>query len=139
MTDMENIDNNTVANIAEETPTNGNINIKKKKKKKKRGILTHIMGGHIFLSDWFTKNALLLVLIVVYSFVYVSNRYEYERELLKISRLTKTRDKLRNNLLTLQSEFSYKSRQTEVEKMLNEKESKLKSPTKPVYLIKKED
>lgn len=138
MTDMENIDNNTVANIAEETPTNGNINIKKKKKKK-RGILTHIMGGHIFLSDWFTKNALLLVLIVVYSFVYVSNRYEYERELLKISRLTKTRDKLRNNLLTLQSEFSYKSRQTEVEKMLNEKESKLKSPTKPVYLIKKED
>ena len=136
---MENIDKNTVANIAEETPTNGNINIKKKKKKKKRGILTHIMGGHIFLSDWFTKNALLLVLIVVYSFVYVSNRYEYERELLKISRLTKTRDKLRNNLLTLQSEFSYKSRQTEVEKMLNEKESNLKSPTKPVYLIKKED
>lgn len=132
--EMEHLDDNMTTTM-ETAPSNVRSN---RKKKKKRGILTRIIGGHILLSDIFTKNAWLLVLIVVYSFIYVSNRYEYERELLTISRLTKTRDKLRNNLLTLQSEFSYKSRQTEVEKMLHEKESNLKCSTKPVYVIKKE-
>jgi hypothetical protein len=78
-------------------------------------------------------------MIVFYSFIYVSNRYEYEQELLKIDRLIKKRDKLKNNLLTLKSEFSYKSRQTEIENMLQEADSDLKTATKPIYKINKED
>lgn len=108
-----------------------------KEKKKKGGILNRIMGGQIFSSKFITDNAWLLALIVLYSFIYVSNRYEYEQELLKIDRLTKKRDKLKNNLLTLKSEFSYKSRQTEIEKFLKEAKSDLKVATKPIYKIEK--
>ena len=109
------------------------------KKKKKVGIISYIMGGRFFVSNIITKNALLLVLIAIYSFIYVSNRYEYEQELLKIDRLTKKRDKLKNNLLTLKSEFSYKSRQTEIEKFLQEANSELRVATKPIYKVRKED
>ena len=109
----------------------------KKKKKKKGGIINYIMGGRIFISDIITRNAMLLALIVVYAFIYVSNHYEYEQELLKIDRLTKKRDEMRNNLLTMRGEFSYKSRQTEIEKLLYEKESDLGVATKPIYRIKK--
>ena len=109
------------------------------KKKKKIGIINYIIGGRFFVSNIITKNALLLALIAVYSFIYVSNRYEYEQELLKIDRLTKKRDKLKNNLLTLKSEFSYKSRQTEIEKFLQERNSDIKTASKPIYSIIEED
>ena len=108
-------------------------------KKKKGGILNRIMGGEIFTSKIITDNVWLLALIVLYSFIYVSNRYEYEQELLRIDRLTKKRDKLKNNLLTLKSEFSYKSRQTEIEKFLQETNSDLKVATKPIYKVRKEE
>lgn len=112
---------------------------KNREKKKKGGILNRIMGGEIFTSKIITDNAWLLALIVLYSFIYVSNRYEYEQELLRIDRLTKKRDKLKNNLLTLKSEFSYKSRQTEIEKFLQETNSDLKVATKPIYKVRKEE
>lgn len=107
-------------------------------KKKKSGILNRIMGGEIFTSKLLTDNIWLLALIVLYSFIYVSNRYEFEQELLKIDRLTKKRDKLKNNLLTLKSEFSYQSRQTEIEKYLQDADSDLKVATKPIYKIIKD-
>ena len=114
------------------------MNEKNSTEKKKGGrILNRIISGDIFTSRIITDNALLLALIVLYSFIYVSNRYEYERELVKIDRLTKQRDKLKNNLLTLKSEFSYKSRQTEIENMLEEADSDLKVATKPIYKVKK--
>lgn len=108
-----------------------------KAKKKKGGIVNRIIGGEIFTSKFITNNAWLLALIVLYSFVYVGNRYEYEQELLRIDRLIKKRDKLKNNLLTLKSEFSYKSRQTEIEKFLQEADSDLKVATKPIYKVRK--
>lgn len=109
-----------------------------KKEKKRGGIINSIMGGRIFASKIITENAWLLALIVLYSFIYVSNRYEYEQELLKIDRLTKKRDKLKNNLLTLKSEFSYQSRQTEIENCLKENNSEIKVATKPTYTIYKD-
>lgn len=108
-------------------------------KKKKGGILNRIIGGQVFTNRIITNNAWLFALIVLYSFIYVSLRYEYEHKLLKIDRLTKKRDDLKNNLLTLQSEFSYKSRQTEIEKFLEEANSELRVATKPIYKVRKED
>ena len=61
--------------------------VKKKKKKKKNRILNTIIGGRLFTNELFRRNAALLALIVFYAFIYVSNRYEYERELLKIEKI----------------------------------------------------
>ena len=110
----------------------------KKKKRKKRGkILNTIIGGRLFANETLRRNAPLFALIVFYAFIYVSNRYEYERELLKIEKLTQRRDKLKNNLLTLKSEFTSKSRQSELEKILNTRDSELSTMSKPMYSIKK--
>lgn len=110
---------------------------KKQKSKKRGGIINYLMGGRLFTSKLITDNSWLLALIVLYAFIYVSNRYEYEQELLKIDRLATERNRMKNNLLTMKSEFSYKSRQTEVEKLLKENNSNLKTSTNPVYIIKK--
>lgn len=109
----------------------------KKKKRKKGNIINTIIGGRLFANELFSRNAALFALIVFYAFIYVSNRYEYERELLKIEKLTKRRDNLKNNLLTLKSEFTSKSRQSELEKILHTRESELETMSKPMYSIKK--
>lgn len=97
----------------------------KNNKKRKQGFFDTLMGGRIFTI--FTKNAMLMGLIVVYCFLYVSNRYQSEQEVLKIHKLNKRKNEIRNNLLTIQSEFAYQCRMTEIEKLLAEKGSDFSS------------
>jgi hypothetical protein len=106
-------------------------------KKKKIGLFNYILGGRFLTSDIITKNSLLIGLIILYSFIYVSNRYEYEQELIKINRLTKVRDELKNNLLTLECDFTYNNRPTELVKLLEQKNSKLKINTTPPVRLSK--
>lgn len=110
-----------------------------KKKKRKQGFFNYIMGGHLFTSDLFTKNALLMGLIVLYCFLYVSNRYQHEMEIMKIYRLNKRKNEIRNNLLTIKSEFAYQCRISEIEKLLAEKGSDFQTLSKPPYKIDKND
>lgn len=110
-----------------------------KKKKNKGGIFNYLMGGRFLMSDIFTKNALLMGLIVVYSFIYVSNRYQHEQEVVKIDKLTKRRNEIRNNLLKLESEFAQMCKPSEIEKVLKKKGSDFQTLTKPPVRINKND
>jgi hypothetical protein len=110
-----------------------------KKKKRKEGIFNYLMGGRIFTSDIFTKNAMLMGLIVLYSFLYVSNRYQHEQEIMKIYKLTKRKNEIRNNLLIIKSEFAYRCRLSEIEKLLAEKGSDFQKLTTPPYIIDKNE
>lgn len=109
----------------------------KMKKKRKEGFFNYIMGGRIFTSEIFTKNAMLMGLIVLYSFLYVSNRYQHEQEIMKIYKLNKRKNEIRNNLLTIKSEFAYQCRLSEIEKLLSEKGSDFRTLSKPPYKIDK--
>lgn len=107
----------------------------KKKKKKKAGLMSFIFGGRFFSSELFLENAWLLGMIVMYAFIYVSNRYAYQQELREIEHLKKVRLDLRYDLLTIQSEFSDKSRQSHIEKFIQEYNSELKTATQPPFSI----
>ena len=109
----------------------------KTKKKRKEGFFNYIMGGRIFTSEIFTKNAMLMGLIVLYCFLYVSNRYQHEQEIMKIYKLNKRKNEIRNNLLTIKSEFAYQCRLSEIEKLLDEKGSDFRTLSKPPYRIDK--
>ena len=111
----------------------------KTKKKRKEGFFNYIMGGRIFTSEIFTKNAMLMGLIVLYCFLYVSNRYQHEQEIMKIYKLNKRKNEIRNNLLTIKSEFAYQCRLSEIEKLLEEKGSDFQTLSKPPYKIDKND
>ena len=109
-----------------------------KQKTRKRGIFERIMGGRIF--EVFTKNALLMGLIVVYSFIYVGNRYQYEQEIVKIDKLRKRRNEIRNNLLIVRSEYAENCRLSKIEKTLPDfKAYEHDKKWKPPYRIDKND
>lgn len=105
------------------------------KKKKKGGFMGLLFGGRFLNSELFLNNALLLGMIVIYAFIYVSNRYAFQQEVREIERLKKARIDLRYDLLTVQSEFSERSRQSHIEKYIQENNSELKTATQPPYSI----
>lgn len=106
-----------------------------KNKKKNKGFLSYIIGGKLLRSDIFIKNTWLLALIAVYAFIYVSNRYAFQQELKQIKQLERTKNDIRYDLLTIQSEFAKESRQSKMEEMLNKKQSLLKTSTYPPFII----
>ncbi|MBO5866144.1 MAG: hypothetical protein J6Q73_08880 [Bacteroidaceae bacterium] len=108
-----------------------------KNKKRKGGLFNAIMDGRIF--EVFTKNSMLMGLIVLYSFLYVSNRYQHEQEIVRIYKLNKRKNEIRNNLLIVKSEFAYQCRLSEIEKLLTEKGSDFHTLSAPPYLIDKND
>lgn len=108
----------------------------KRKKKNSGKIINTIIGGKIFKSELFIRNTGLLLLIALYAFIYVSNRYATRQEVAYIKELKTQVTDMRYKLLTLQSELSEKSRQSNIEKHIKENDSKLKTATNPPYTIK---
>lgn len=108
---------------------------KGKRKNKKGSFMSLLFGGRFLNSELFLNNALLLGMVVIYAFIYVSNRYAFQQEIREIDKLKKIRTDLRYDLLTMQSEFSEKSRQSHIEKYIQENNSELKTATQPPYLI----
>lgn len=107
-----------------------------KKQKKGRKVISTILGGRIFMSDFFLNNVWLILLVVFYAFIYVSNRYAYRQELSLIKQLKVERQDVKYQLLTKQSEFSEKSRQSNIEKFIRDNNSNLNTATNPPYSVK---
>lgn len=106
------------------------------KKNNKGRFLSQILSGKLFRSDLFINNIWLMLLIVFYSFIYVSNRYAYRQELKQIKQLKAERQDAQYRLLTKQSEFSEKSRQSNIETYVNRYQSQLKTATNPPFTVK---
>lgn len=108
----------------------------KKKKEKIDKITKSLISGRFFRSELFIKNTGLLLLIALYAFIYVSNRYATRQEIAHIKELRTQVTDMRYKLLTLQSELSEKSRQSNIERHIKENNSKLKVATNPPYTVK---
>ena len=107
----------------------------KPKKKKKGNLLGQILSGKALRSELFLNNIWLMLLIVFYSFIYVSNRYAYRQERKHIKQLKVELQDAKYMLLTKQSEFSEKSRQSNIENYVNKYQSQLKTAKNPPFTI----
>ncbi|MBO7281629.1 MAG: hypothetical protein J6V00_10780 [Bacteroidaceae bacterium] len=105
------------------------------KKKKKGNLLGQILSGKALRSELFLNNIWLMLLIVFYSFIYVSNRYAYRQERKHIKQLKVELQDAKYMLLTKQSEFSEKSRQSNIENYVNKYQSQLKTAKNPPFTI----
>lgn len=101
--------------------------------------LKSILGGDILANDFFKRQTKLLILIVILTIFYISNRYSAQQEMLEIDRLKKELIDIKYDALTRSSELMEKSRQSRIEEYISTQESDLQTSTNPPYLIKKSD
>ena len=95
--------------------------------------LRKILGGDFFTAEFMKKNVGLILLIVIFTLIYVANRYSCQSGLLEI-------EDSKYKALSSASELTEKCRETHVLEMLkHNKDSVLKQASQPPYIINVEE
>ncbi|MDH6359193.1 FtsL-like putative cell division protein [Parabacteroides sp. PF5-9] len=108
----------------------------KKIKKKKRPLL-YILGGGILSEDFIIKHTRMIVLIVILIFFFIGNRYTCMQKLREIDRLQQQLRDVRFEALSISSELTGNSRQSQIEMLIEEQGIELESAKTPPYVVYK--
>ena len=110
--------------IEEEAPLSSNFPLRK------------ILGGDILTAHIIRRQIWLLILVVFFIIIYISNRYSIQKDLIEIDQLQKELQDAKYKALSSSSQITEKSRESNVLDMLkNNKDSILHIATQPPYII----
>lgn len=98
--------------------------------------LRKILGGDILTARLIRSQVWLIILIVLFVIIYISNRYSVQKDLLEIDKLNKELKDAKYKALSSSSMLTEKCRESHVLEMLkNNKDSVLKMSDQPPYII----
>lgn len=98
--------------------------------------LYKILGGDILTARLIRSQIWLIMLVVFFVIVYISNRYSVQQQLLEIDVLNKELKDAKYKALSSSSELTERCRESRVLEMLrHNKDSILKMPNQPPYII----
>lgn len=109
----------------------------KKKKKEKRLSLLYVLGGGILKEDFITKHLRMIVLVVILVFFFIGNRYTCMQKLREIDRLQQQLCDVRFEALSISSELTGNSRQSQIELLIEEQGIELEGAKTPPYELHK--
>ena len=98
--------------------------------------LRKILGGDILTAQIIRRQIWLVILIVFFVVIYISNRYSIQNDLIELSKLQTQLQDVKYKALSTSSQITEKSRESNVLDMLkNYKDSTLHIATQPPYII----
>lgn len=98
--------------------------------------LRQILGGDILTAQVIRRQIWLIILVVFFVIIYISNRYSVQKDLIEIDQLQKELQDAKYKALSTRSEITEKSRESNVlEKLRSNKDSVLQIATQPPYII----
>ena len=98
--------------------------------------LRKILGGDILNTTTIRKQLWLFLLITFFLFIYISNRYSCQNELIKIDRLTKELQDVKYKSLSSNSQITERSRESHVLQLLrNSKDTTIRMSDQPPYMV----
>lgn len=109
----------------------------KQKKVERRLSLWYILGGGILKEDFILKHMRMIVLLVVLAFFFIGNRFTCMQKLREIDRLTQRLRDVRFEALSISSELTGHSRQSQVEALIEEQGIDLEVAKTPSYVLHK--
>ena len=95
------------------------------------------LDGDMLLSPFFQRHLGLFILVFILIFAYVSNRFAFQREQVKVQRLRTELNDVKNEALARSSELMEKSRESNIERFIVTQGSDLKIPTDAPVVIKR--
>ncbi len=98
--------------------------------------LKKILGGDIFSAHLLRNNIGLIVVVVLFIIIYISNRYSVQKDLIEIDRLQKELSDAKYRSLSSSSQLTERSRESHVLEILKtNKDSVLKISSRPPFII----
>lgn len=95
-----------------------------------------ILGGDILSAQVLRRNVWLIMLIVGFMILYITNRYSVQKSLLEIDKLNTQLTDAKYRALSTTSELTEECRESHILELLkNSKDSVLKIPNQPPYII----
>lgn len=110
---------------------------KKIKKKEKRFSLLYVFGGGILKEDFILKHTRMIVLVVIMVFFFIGNRYTCMQKLREIDKLQQKLRDVRFEALSISSELTGNSRQSQIEMLIEEQGIELEAAKTPPYELYK--
>ena len=112
-------------------------NIKKNNKKERKRSFLYILGGGILKEDFIIKHTRMIVLVVMLIFFFIGNRYTCMEKLRDIDRLQQKLRDIRFEALSISSELTGNSRQSQIEMLIEEQGIELEVAKTPPYVLNK--
>ncbi|MDR1200507.1 MAG: hypothetical protein LBL58_02605 [Tannerellaceae bacterium] len=109
----------------------------RKKKKRKENSFLYIVGGGILKEDFILRHTKMIVLVVVLIFFFIGNRYTCMQKLREIDRLQQQLRDLRYEALSISSELTGNSRQSQIESLVEQQGLELEGAKNPPYELVK--
>ena len=98
--------------------------------------LRKILGGDILTAQIIRRQIWLIILVVFFVIIYISNRYSIQKDLLELDQLQKELQDTKYKALSTSSQITEKSRESNVLEVLkHSKDSTLHIATQPPYII----
>lgn len=107
------------------------------KEKRKKSWLKSWIDGEVFLNPFWGRQIGLIALIAVLVIVYVGNRYAFQQEEVQIQRLREKLEDVKYEALARSSELMEKSRESNIQRYIEEQGSALQMSTRPPVVIKR--
>ena len=101
-----------------------------------RFTLRKILGGDILSAQAIRSQIWLIVLVVFFVIIYISNRYSVQKDMIEIDRLQVELQNAKYRALSTSSQLTERNRESHILQMLkNNKDSVLKIASQPPYII----
>lgn len=98
--------------------------------------LKKIIGGEWLTTEFLKRQIGVILLVVLFTIIYISNRYSCQKNMLEIDKLKSELVDAKYRALSSSSQLTEKCRESNVLKMLkNNKDSVLKTADQPPYII----
>ena len=94
-------------------------------------------GGGILKEDFIVRHTKMIVLVVVLIFIFIGNRYVCMQRLREIDRLQQQLRDVRFEALSISSELTGNSRQSQIELLIEEQGIELEAAKNPPYELYK--
>lgn len=102
--------------------------------------LRKILGGDILTAQMLRNNIWLIVLVVFFAVIYITNRYQVQKDLIELDKLKAELDDAKYRALSSSSNLTEKSRESHVIETLSQgPDSSLKMSDRPPYIIEVPD
>lgn len=128
---MDKLNENSINQLSEKQEQKDGSGITTEKKLTLKGIFL----GDFLITDFLRRQSGLLVLITIFTVIYIGNRYSCQQEMIEIDRLRKELVDIKYDALTRSSELTERTRQSRIEEYVSAEHSELQISTAPPFVI----